>query len=1126
MSSTDDLAAPAAPAADDGVCPTRARPTGPRLPDEPYPGLRPFLDHEAPLLQGRASQVQEVIRRLQDSRFVAVVGGSGSGKSSLIRAGVVPALRALGIPEAGDLWVPVVCTPGTVPLRLDSGPPQTPVTRLAWKLSQVLQPLPPEAAQRRRDEMAAMFRQGAGFARLVEACTAELGTPLPQAARARFLFVIDQFEELFHPNNHGNEDARTLIEEVISHFFSPHERCFLVLTMRSEHLADCAAWLNLPDAINRALYLVRRLSERELRDAIVGPAKYYLRLRQRGAAAAEGGAPLPDDVVFEPAVIERLLADVQQLHDDPDHLPLLQHVLARCWAAACAREQRSPHDVPAAVTWTDLEHATCPRGPDSRSAGPGWLQQRRTLNVLRTSLDQWAQMRYEQRDGNGRRDLDIVLRNLAYRDPNNGMYFQQRLEVADPRLFPGDPDPRVRLKELLEDGFLNEVNYLFWDREDPTRETLKVSHEAFIRGWCHFRALIDREAERFEEFLAVLRKGLAWLPHHDEAYLLEDGDLRRLDDAALWPVFTESQQRADWFRVLRHYRDGQRLGTVEPEIADYVQASRAHHEAQLEAEAAQQRNRRRMRNRWRAAFALGGVLGLMAALGFWAASLQAQLFQSIERHAKARSLSSRVPAFTSGDGSGARHLALLVQAYELVSQAQQDAGFANSPNPVMRLSLKMSGLGDAQNLLTLISAEPLVNGRLRRLLTTSLWRSDTDPAQVDPGLRWVPNSRPARCTVTQPPEARLTGGSRPPDTLDGTLFSDARAASANELRRALFVTIDGFDDPARSLISFYPVLREDSGRCDIGPSFWQVPRYLNPRVLIDARVRHLAYSQSGPQVEVPSVTLTRIQWTYDSADRITGAVIEPRSVSTDRVAIETFEKEFGEASALRGEPVLVKAVPTWREPGGWGFLAAGSTWRLFDDGAGPLPGDLSTTTWHELSAPAAGGPCAALQKALRGPVAPQYESVVFAHGRYCVQVSNGRPPSVPAAPAAPSRSTPSNTQAQQGGMPAVRGGTPSSPQRRQVFVSLYEQAEPENLAAPDAPPPSAVATLMAFERRRPPPADRPDRWMMGESGPYAGWIAVQRTINGRVQTWGAPLTTDALGVLAKKTLALSPPQMP
>jgi hypothetical protein len=361
----------------------------------------------------------------------------------------------------------------------------------------------------------------------------------------------------------------------------------------------------------------------------------------------------------------------------------------------------------------------------------------------------------------------------------------------------------------------------------------------------------------------------------------------------------------------------------------------------------------------------------------------------------------------------------------------------------------------------------------------------------------------------QPPEASLTGLNRPPDTLQGTLFADARAAGGGELRRALFVTIDGFDDPSRSLISFYPVLRDAEGRCDVGPAFWQVPRYLNPRVLIDARVRHLAYSQSGPQVEVPSVTLTRIQWTYDTQDRITGAVIEPRSVSTDRLAIETFEKEFGESSALRGEPVLVKAVPTWREPGGWGFLAAGQAWRLFDDSAGPLPGDLSTTTWQPLDQPATSGPCNALRQRLERGAGPQFESEVFVHGRYCVQVSNGRPPSVPTMPGAAA--------------PTVRGGSPAAPQRRQVFVSLYEQSESLTAAATDAAPPSAVATLLAFERRRPPASGLQDRWMMGESGPYAGWIAVQRPLNGRVQTWGAPLTTDALGLIARKTLALSPP---
>ena len=68
----------------------QANSLGIQLPAEPYPGLRPFQPHEAALLFGREKQVREVIDRLRQTQFVAVIGGSGSGKSSLIHAGVVP----------------------------------------------------------------------------------------------------------------------------------------------------------------------------------------------------------------------------------------------------------------------------------------------------------------------------------------------------------------------------------------------------------------------------------------------------------------------------------------------------------------------------------------------------------------------------------------------------------------------------------------------------------------------------------------------------------------------------------------------------------------------------------------------------------------------------------------------------------------------------------------------------------------------------------------------------------------------------------------------------------------------------------------------------------------------------
>ena len=307
---------------------------GLRLPREPYPGLRPFLDFEAALLFGRQRQVREIIERLARTQFVAVLGGSGSGKSSLIHAGVTPELRSYGIPGAGDLWLTLVCTPGTNVAEADQAARRhSPVARLVRRFAGLLKSRGSEEADRARlAEMAEVFRQEAGLARLLEAYGGELAVPPgPDPADARVLFVIDQFEEVFHPTNKNVADADLLVERVLDHFFRPHPRCHVVITMRSEHLNDCARFLELPDAINKSSFLVRRLDGDELREAIVGPAQRFLRLMARRFGAAPEGAALPEQVVFEPAVLARLLRDVTAITHDPDHLPLLQHMLARLW---------------------------------------------------------------------------------------------------------------------------------------------------------------------------------------------------------------------------------------------------------------------------------------------------------------------------------------------------------------------------------------------------------------------------------------------------------------------------------------------------------------------------------------------------------------------------------------------------------------------------------------------------------------------------------------------------------------------------------------------------------------------------------------------------------------------------
>src|SRR5262245_15514849 len=83
----------------------------------PYPGLRPFVYDEHGLFYGRDDQIREIVELLSKRRFIAVLGGSGSGKSSLVRAGVIPELRNKGIPEAGDCWLWTAFLPGPKPME-------------------------------------------------------------------------------------------------------------------------------------------------------------------------------------------------------------------------------------------------------------------------------------------------------------------------------------------------------------------------------------------------------------------------------------------------------------------------------------------------------------------------------------------------------------------------------------------------------------------------------------------------------------------------------------------------------------------------------------------------------------------------------------------------------------------------------------------------------------------------------------------------------------------------------------------------------------------------------------------------------------------------------------------------
>jgi Novel STAND NTPase 1 len=1052
-----------------------------RLPREPYPGLRPFLDFEAALLFGRDRQVREVIERLQLTQFVAVIGGSGSGKSSLIHAGVVPALRSFGIPGAGDLWLPMTCTPGTNVSAADSAARRhTPVTRLARRFAGLLRTRGSESADAERvQQIAEVFRQEAGFSRLLETFGSALAVPPgPDPGEARVLFVLDQFEEIFHPTNQGVGDAALLVERVLDHFFDPHPHCHVVLTMRSEHLNDCAAYLELPDAINKSSYLIRRLDPDELREAIVGPAQRFLRLMARSAPP---GTALPEQVVFEPAVLARLLRDVQAITHDPDHLPLLQHLLARLWQAALEREEVDV-PVPSRIAEADLVRAVTagPQG-DERP-----LDER--LNTLRACVENWPETIYRWHGAAERAQLDALFRRLAFKDPNTGLYSQQRVDVQAGARLLGEGKTPADLRALVAEGFLGSVDYLFWDDEDPERVTLKVSHESFIRGWARFRHLVDEDSTRFDEFVALLRRCADWSDSgRSEDFLLETGELRRLADSGFAARLRRGDQRSTWLRFVAVDRDGARLSRVAPELDDYLAASeRRQHERLL--------RETRGRRSARALLAFTVVLGLLPTALF-SVFVQGPTLRRAELLFDAGNRANRVTLSPSqykvGDAAGT--LDSLLRAAELIDDAR--SGEASLRLSVSKALLQTLGswplFSDQRDFLGSVfaQAEPPVNGTLRQLLTTAVWHADAEDAATAAraprqALRAPQVFDDAPCTA---PAA--DGGAL--EQLRGRLFVPRRRDAADPRPlRALFVPArPAFD---RSLEVFSASVDPLSDVCLLGTIVFSTPDALASRVVFDAGLRYLYYTAEGRENAAPAVIVQEIDWERSGDGRVRALQRQTLTSITDPAAVAAVREAAG--------PGRAAVVPTWWVPGGRIVDIDGRRWRLVGAQAQRIAEPPEAGAMAPLQPAAPGSPCARLAATFAEMKGFRIDS--FEHGGYCFRIARG--------------------------WPAFGGGDGAQrPARDELRVSVHESPSPHVLERAAESPPAPVAGLVPFARVAEEDAAGTAQWFVGTSGSYAGWLLLRSVGRaGEARFIGLPWSTCALWRLGRDLQGSNPPPGP
>ncbi len=260
----------------------------------PFVGLRPFEAEESLLFFGRHQQTVELMRRLHDTRFVAVVGSSGCGKSSLVRAGLIPRLQAGLLVADRDLWHIAKMKPGGSPLY-----------NLAVALSETIGN---NGDGRRGAEEIRQDIREQGVQGILDSFATVSGKQ-----DSNLLLLVDQFEEIFRFDLYSGSDRLEEATDFVAIMLALAQQrelpIYIIMAMRSDFLGDCDTFLGLPEAMNRSQYLVPRLTRQQRREAIEGPVHLY-----------EGQ--------IAPRLTDRLLNETIDTRDD---LPVFQHALMRTW---------------------------------------------------------------------------------------------------------------------------------------------------------------------------------------------------------------------------------------------------------------------------------------------------------------------------------------------------------------------------------------------------------------------------------------------------------------------------------------------------------------------------------------------------------------------------------------------------------------------------------------------------------------------------------------------------------------------------------------------------------------------------------------------------------------------------
>ena len=521
---------------------------------QPYPGLRAFERAESRTFFGRQQQINDLLTRLKRHHFLAVLGTSGSGKSSLMKAGVLPKLEKGYMGEVGSSWSIAELKPGDQPFsHLAAALLKDKIFEAAWMRTLSPSPSPMNG---RGEEFSLARPAGAGREGGEGELTAQLNrgarslheilqhNPLPTGTR--LLLLVDQFEELFRYRKDQADQATAFVALLLE--ASSHPDIYVAITMRSDFLGAAAEFHGLPEAINDGLYLTPRLTREQLHDAICLPARLF------------GGT-------VEDALANHLL---NAAGNDPDQLPLLQHALMRLW------------DNDQNLTLAAFQG----------------------MNGLRGALDGHAEQAWNELDAQGKAIAEMLFQALTERS-RDGQDTRRPISIG--ALLPLAQCDFAQLVTVIDTFRQAGRNFLM----PPPNVTLTpdtvldISHESLIRQWIRLQAWVKAEAASAVMYLRLLDAAQRHEKHQGEYW-------RGTDLALALDWQTRTQPNAAWAARYGKVLD---FALAVAFLQDSVAAEQQREAAKIAYLKAERRRKRQQR--WLAAVAICFVVAAgLAVWGF------------------------------------------------------------------------------------------------------------------------------------------------------------------------------------------------------------------------------------------------------------------------------------------------------------------------------------------------------------------------------------------------------------------------------------------------------------------------------------------------------------------------------